>query len=70
MISPRDEKGRIFTNIKKADLVNYVNSTVDWEFDPHKYDCWKCKTVYDANPTMKKDGWVDCPNCGANNPPF
>ena len=67
VIKPRDEQGRIITNISSNQMVVNVKHLLT-EIDYHKWDCWKCEQVYDLEPEPGK--LQNCPHCGADPTPF
>ena len=68
VIKPRDEQGKIITNISHRQFVAGVNKYINTVIDIHNWECWQCKTVYDAEPAP--NNFERCPNCNADPVPF
>ena len=68
VIKPRDDQGKIITNIGSNQLAANVKKYLLAE-DYHNWDCWKCEHVYDLEP-VPGEQLQQCPHCGADPVPF
>lgn len=66
-IKPRDERGRIITNISSQQMAVDVSCLIS-EIDMNNWDCWNCEKVYNLETQPGK--LQNCPHCGVDPVPF